>query len=207
MRPDPRAQPGYIEAMTRILAKVAAALADVNPKRLPVRLYVAGGAALHLRTGSRVTADIDATFSQRVLLGDDLEASYRDADGRARLLYLDRNYNDSLGLLHENAYRDSEPVELPGVDGRIIEVRTLTPLDLAVSKLARYSDQDREDIEILAREGLIDAKALRLRAEEALGGYVGNVKSVQMSIDLACKLVEARRPSGKSRTARRQKLP
>ena len=203
MRPDSRAQPGYVEALTKIIAKIVASLGDVNPKRLPIKLYVAGGAALHLRTGSRVTEDIDAVVSQRVLLGDDLEVSYRDADGRARLLYFDRNYNDTLGLMHENAYQDSDPVDLPGMDGKVIEVRALTPLDLAVSKLARYSDQDREDIEVLAREGLIDAEALRARAEEALGGYVGNVKSVQISIDLACKLIEAHRPVKKSRTPRR----
>ena len=62
MRPDPRAQPGYVEALTRIVAKIAASLGEVSPKLLPIRLYVAGGAALHLRTGSRVTADIDAVF-------------------------------------------------------------------------------------------------------------------------------------------------
>lgn len=203
MRPDPRALPAYIEALTRIIQKVVATLDGVNPERLPIKLYVAGGAALHLRTGSRVTEDVDAVFSQRVLLGDGLEVSYRDADGRARLLYLDRNYNDTLGLMHDRAYQDSDRVELPGLDYKVIEVRALSPLDLAVSKLARYSDQDREDIEFLAREGLIDAKTLRTRAEQALGAYVGNVKSVQMSIDLACKLVEAHRSVKRSRTVRR----
>lgn len=203
MRPDPRALPGYIEALTRIIQKIVAMLDGVNPKLLPIKLYVAGGAALHLRTGSRVTEDIDAVFSQRVLLGDGLEVSYRDADGRARLLYLDRNYNDTLGLMHDQAYQDSDRVELPGLNHKVIEVRALSALDLAVSKLARYSDQDREDIEFLAREGLIDAKALRTRAEQALGAYVGNVKSVQMSIDLACKLVETHRGVKRSRTVRR----
>ena len=204
MQPDPRAMPAYVEALTRIIRKIVATLGEVNPKLLPIKLYLAGGAALHLRTGSRVTEDIDGVFSRRVLLGDDLEVSYRDADGRARLLYFDRNYNDTLGLMHEDAYRDSEPLELPGLDSKVIEVRALTPIDLAVSKLARYSDQDREDIEVLAREGLIDAKALRARAEQALGGYVGNIRSAQISIDLACKLVESHRPAVKKpRTPRR----
>jgi hypothetical protein len=142
-----------------------------------------------------VTADVDAVFSRRVAIHDDLEVSYRDTDGRARLLYLDRNYNDTLGLLHQNAYQDSERVELPGIDNAILEVRVLSPLDLAVSKLSRFSDQDREDVELLAREALIDAGALRARAEDALGGYVGDVKSVQTSIDLACRLVEGVRRS------------
>lgn len=195
MRPDQRAQPGYLEAFTKVIAKIVATLENVDPDLLPIKLYVAGGAALHLRTGSRVTADIDAVFSQRVVIHDDLKASYRDTDGRARLLYFDRSYNDTFGLLHPDAYRDSEHVDLQGIDNAILEVRALSPLDLAVSKLSRFSDQDREDIEILARNGLIDAKTLRERAEEALEGYVGDIKPVRTTIEMACKLVEAIRKS------------
>ena len=191
MQPDAATQPEYVAALAGIIQKIASSLGEVNPNLLPIKLYVAGGAALHLRTGSRVTADIDAVFSQRVLINDDLQVSYRDADGRARVLYFDRNYNDTLGLMHENAYLDSERVDLPGMDSKILEVRVLSPVDLAVSKLARFSDQDREDIEVLARHRLIDAKSLRERAEQALGGHVGNVKPVRLSINLACKLVEA----------------
>ena len=193
MRPDRRANPAYVEAFARVVAKVASRLKDVDPKLLPIRLYVAGGAALYLRTGSRVSVDIDGVFSRRVVIDDDLEASYRDPDGRARVLYLDRNYNDTLGLLHEDAHKASERMDLPGNDGKVLEVRVLTPLDLAVSKLARFSDQDRADIELLAREKLVDARSLRKRAEEALGGYVGDVTSVRSSIELACALVEAAR--------------
>jgi hypothetical protein len=50
--------------------------------------------------------------------------------------YLDRNYNDTLGLLHEDAYSDSIRVSLAGINNKIIEVRVLSPLDLAVSKLS-----------------------------------------------------------------------
>ena len=191
MRPDKRANPAYLEAFARVVAKIAARLKDVDKKQLPIKLYVAGGAALYLRTGSRVSVDIDGVLSRRVVIDDHLEASYKDSDGRARVLYLDRNYNDTLGLMHEDAHADAERVDLPGNDGSIVEVRVLTPLDLAVSKLARFSGQDREDIEVLAREKLIDAKSLRKRAEEALGGYVGDLKSIRTSIELACNVVEA----------------
>ena len=71
------------------------------------------------------------------------------------------------------------------------QVRVLAPLDLAVSKLSRFSDLDREDIETLAREKKIDAKSLRKRAEEALGGYVGDTATLKTTIDLACRLVDA----------------
>ena len=193
MRPDKRANPAYLEAFARVVAKIATRLKDVDKKQLPIKLTIAGGAALYLRTGSRVSIGIDGVFSRRVVIDDDLEASYRDKDGRARVLYLDRNYNDTLGLLHENAHEDAERVDLPGNDGSVVEVRVLTPLDLAVSKLARFSDQDREDIEVLAREKLVDAKSLRKRAEEALSGYVGDLKSIRTSLELACNVVEAAR--------------
>jgi len=160
-------------------------------------MYVAGGAALHFHTRARVTEDVDATFSKRVLFNENIEVSYRDPDGRARLLYLDRNYNDTLGLLHEDAYLDSQPVKVPGIDRKLIDVRVLSPVDLAVSKVSRFADQDRDDIVLLAKAGLIDSASLRKRAEEALIGYVGNIAPVRASIDIACRLIDSVRASKK----------
>jgi hypothetical protein len=191
VKPNRGVRGEYLEAFSQIVGRVAATLAKSPAESLPVRMYVAGGAALYLVTGVRVSEDIDATFSRRLVLGEDIEVSYRDPDGGARLLYLDRNYNDTLGLLHQDAYADSLPVRIPGIDAARIQVRILSPLDLALTKIARFSEQDRADIELLAREGLIDAKALRRRAEEALQGYVGALDSVRTSIALACRLVEA----------------
>jgi hypothetical protein len=54
---------------------------------LPVQMFIAGGAALHLYVGARVSKDIDAAFSHRIALPPDLKVSYRDADGAARMLY------------------------------------------------------------------------------------------------------------------------
>lgn len=189
MPPSPRAQPEYVAAFTEIAARIAATLEGAPKRGLPVRMYVAGGAALHFYTGERVSRDIDASFSHRLALPDDLEAAFRDSDGAARLLYFDRQYNDTLGLLHEDAHEDSKPLKLEGIDSRFLDVRLLTPLDLAVSKIGRFSQQDRDDIAALARNGLISATKLRRRAEEALRGYVGNTARVQGSIELACRIV------------------
>jgi hypothetical protein len=92
--------------------------------------------------------------------------------------------------MHEDAYEDSRPLALPGVDPRRLEVRLLSPLDLAVSKLGRFSSQDRDDIASLAKRGYLRASELRRRAEEALSGYVGDVARVRGSIELACRIVE-----------------
>ena len=114
----------------------------------------------------------------------------KDTNGRRRTLYFDRQYNDTLGLMSESAHANSIPVEVPGVDARRLQVRLLSPLDLAVSKLARFGESDQADIKELARAGLINAKDLRELAESALVGYVGRVSDVQISIDLACRMVD-----------------
>lgn len=184
----------YGKAFQEILSRVQQALTGARMREGPVRMYIAGGAAMHLLTGERVSEDIDAAFSRKMIFEEDVSVSYRDADGRARPLYLDRNYNDSLGLMHEDAYADSRKLDVPGIDRKLVEVRVLSPLDLAVTKLSRFNDQDRSDIETLARKGLIDSRSLRKRAEEALGGYVGRLESVRTSIDVACRLVDAVAP-------------
>lgn len=152
-------------------------------------MYVAGGAALHLYTGQRLSDDIDASFSHRIALPDDLEVAYADADGAAQLLYFDRQYNDTLGLLHEDAQEDSQPFAVRGVDRNVLDVRLLSPVDLAVSKLGRFSSQDRDDILALARLKLVDSTALRKRAQEALVAYVGDTTRVQGSIEVACRVL------------------
>lgn len=152
-------------------------------------MYVAGGAALHFYVGERVSRDVDAAFSRRIALPEDLEVSYRDADGAARMLHFDRQYNDTLALLHEDAYEDAAALELSGVDSAVLQVCVLSPLDLAVTKIARFSDQDRDDIATLARHKLIDSATLRERAAQALAGYVGDTARVKGSIDIAGRIV------------------
>jgi hypothetical protein len=186
-----RADPDYLKAFSTIMSRIEHAL-GAKRAAMPVTACVAGGAALHFYTGVRVSKDIDAKLTARVLLDpSDLQIAYRDADGHARLLYFDTQYNDSFALLHQNAYDDAVPIALEGVDARRLAVKLLTPLDLAVSKLSRLSEQDRLDIRALARERLIDATHLRRRAEEALPDYVGNLDRVKTSIDIACRLVAA----------------
>jgi len=152
-------------------------------------MYVAGGAAVHFYTGERISKDIDAVFSRRIVLPEDLEVFYRDADGASRMLYFDRQYNDTFGLLHEDAQDDSVPLSIEGIDPGILEVRLLSALDLATSKLGRFSIQDRDDIASLARRKLISSAKLRQRAEEALVGYVGDTTRLQGSIELAVRIV------------------
>ena len=185
--PPLKADRGYLEAFAEVMRR----LADATKSGKPVVVCVAGGAALHLYTGSRVSKDIDAKVMARFIPPDNLEVSYEDRDGRARLLYFDTQYNDTYSLLHEHAYDDAVAIELPGVDPDRLDVRLLTPVDLAVSKLSRFEAHDQEDLRALAREGLITGPEVRARAEEALPSYVGDVARVRTSIAIAEKLIDA----------------
>lgn len=196
-RVEIKAEPAYWQAFAELMSRIEAALG--NYKGPPVPVYVAGGAASHLYTGSRLSADIDATLGRRLLLPDDLQVMYRSGDGKHRTLYFDRQYNDTLGLMHDRAHADSVSIDVPGVKRTRLDVRLLSPVDLAVSKLARFAAPDQEDIKALARGGLLSSKELRTRAEEALAGYIGRVNDVRISMDKARRMVEetARSRQGK----------
>ncbi len=186
LRPDP----AWLKAFATIMSRIDAALGPAKPKN-PVVTCVAGGAAMHFYTGDRYSRDIDAKILARVMIDpQELQVAYQGRDGRARLLYFDTQYNDSFALLHHAAYDDARPVDIEGVDKRRLEIRLLTPVDLAVSKLARFSEQDQDDIRTLARHGLITAAALRRRAETALPDYVGNLDRIKNSITIACGMVD-----------------
>lgn len=189
-----RADPAYVEAFRTLATKLARS-ANATAKA-PITMYLAGGAAMHFYTGARMTDDIDAVFDRKILVPADSTVIYRDAQGKARSVYFDVNYNESYALLHEDAHDDALRLLLVGADG--VQVFVLQPVDLAVSKLARFSEIDRGDILQLAKDGLITASELRQRAEDALPGYVGNLVPLKTSIMLACRDIE--RSAGDTKT-------
>jgi hypothetical protein len=174
-----RADPAYLEAFKALVKK----LVGSAKAKEPIAMYLAGGAAMHFYTGERISDDVDAVFDRKLLLPRDAAAIYRDSAGKARAVFFDPNYNETFGLMHENAHRDALRLPLEVEGARIF---VLQPLDLAVSKLARFAQVDRADIAALGRAGLVTAAELRERAEAALPGYVGDAKSVRASIDIAC---------------------
>lgn len=181
-----RADPAFLEAFASLIRRLLQS-ARVSARE-PLTMYLAGGAAMHFYTGARMTDDVDAAFDRKLLIPPDLAVIYRDSDGKARSIYFDANYNEAYALLHENAHRDAMRLSLKGLEGARIFV--LQPVDLAVSKLARFAEIDRKDMLRLAADGLLTADELRKRAEEALPDYVGNPDPIRTSLDLACRDIE-----------------
>lgn len=148
-----------------------------------VTMYIAGGVAVGFYCDTRATDDLDAFYDARVGLGGvDLLVHYQDREGENRVCYLDVNYNPTIGLLHEDF--DHDAIEWDGVQVRNnkVRVKVLSPLDLAVSKVDRYSEQDVADILELAKRKLFSAAEFERRATDAMNVCPCNRERTQNSI-------------------------
>lgn len=165
--------------LQKLLEKLESALGLTRP----MNMYIAGGMAAHLYTGVRSTTDVDAEFGGKVFVPDDLTFELPNGE----ILYLDKNYNSTFALMHEDYLEDAVLVPLKLCH---LVVHILSPVDLAVSKIARYADQDKADISSLAAAGLISSSEVASRAEDALVGFVGTVSTLKLNIDNAVKLID-----------------
>lgn len=167
-------------SLTVTLRRMLERLDRAIPDGTTVRVIIAGGIAVHLYTGERATIDVDAEFSHRVHLPPDTETLALEPP-----LFWDRAYNPAFGLLHEDYIDDSIPI---GMNFEHLDVRVLSPLDLAVSKIARFGDADRRDIVALARAGLVTAEDLKRRAREAARDCLGWTATLDANIRDAIEL-------------------
>jgi hypothetical protein len=83
---------------------------------------------------------------------------------------------------------DALPIDL-GLEH--LKVFVLSPVDLAVRKIERFTDPDREDIQTLVRLGLTTADAIEKRATQALGGFVGGQAMLLANLKDAVLLARA----------------
>ena len=147
--------------------------------RSPVNVYLAVGMAVHLYTSDRVTTDVDAEFGARVFIPNDLIVDVTLEDGTREAVHFDTNYNSTFALMHEDYTDDAIPLDM-GIEH--IRLHVLSPLDLAVSKIARFADNDKDDIAALVRLGLTSADEIEQRATSALAGYIGGQAMLKLNL-------------------------
>jgi len=191
----------FERAVLEVFQKLAASIQDEVPPG-HVRAYISGGAAMHWLTHTRVSDDVDAIMSHNVLLPAGLIAAYCDSDGQERRVEYDTNYNPTLSLLHPDYQQRARPVALSQDTGSALDVFVLAPVDLAITKLARFAARDQQDIQVLIDRGLLcDAEQFRALAQEALGFYVGQKAIIKENINdvfdwIAHKHHNANKPTG-----------
>jgi hypothetical protein len=177
-----KGDPPLRQAVGEIIHRISSTLPDLKE---PVKMYLAGGMAVNFYTGYRPTVDIDASFSHRLLLpkAENLVVSYEGADGKPKMVYFDMNYNTSFALMHPDFEKDAYRVEGDEFKDSKIELHIITPVDLALSKIARLEENDKEDIAALARHNLIDPTLLEDRAAIAMDYYIGDQSMLRLNLE------------------------
>lgn len=81
---------------------------------------------------------------------------------------------------------------------RHVRLHILSPLDLAVSKIARWNDVDQHDVTSLVRLGLVSADALERRATSALTRFVAGHAMLALHIRQATALARQNEADARS---------
>lgn len=153
---------------------------NAPPKALTVVIF--GGCAVHLYTSHRVSSDVDAEFfapqrpsslDLQAMLAAVPQPFLDERSGRLLELSYDLNFTSGLGPLHEDYLERGVPLEAFGPMSPL-RVLIASPVDLAISKLARGTEQDISDIFALLRTGFILASEFERLALQAIDCYVGN---------------------------------
>lgn len=150
-----------------------------NHKNLPhgaVKAFIFGGCAFHIHTNARGSNDIDAEIQaiqqlkkhDIVVFLENNDVEYLDDNNLETNLEFDRSFNTSLASVDP----DYPERAIPLVANRIVEVYLVSGLDLAISKLARLSDRDIEDIKELYLNGKFSLEAFKKSANNAEMYYV-----------------------------------
>ncbi|WP_219267390.1 DUF6036 family nucleotidyltransferase [Pseudomonas sp. Xaverov 259] len=173
------------QALISMFKSIEVELMVEGAKPGAVKVIVLGGCAVHLYTHHRVSTDVDAeiycantrdTLRLRTLLAEFPEAFFDEQSGRVMELNYDLQYNTAFGPLHEDYWERSIPLaEFPHESA--LHLHIAAPIDIAISKLGRATDQDVSDIMALLRAGFILTTEFRRLALQAIDMYVGNKES------------------------------
>lgn len=153
-----------------------------------LKIYVFGGCALHMLTNARGSADVDAELiATEHLLIAEVKVVYQapedfEADGEELSVVFDQAFNNSLCPLHENF--DDRAIPLIGQEMSPLQVYIAHPIDLAISKLGRFTDRDHDDISTLIQAGKINLDDFDRIAREAIDYYACDKATVSSYLRL-----------------------
>lgn len=144
-----------------------------------ITLVAAGGTALTLLDAKPSTIDIDFTGPP-----DSLEA-FHDAESREAHGYEIDTWPD--GTVFSLTLPDDYLARSQAVDAGLerIELRTLHPVDLIVTKIARCDERDREDIRTTRERFDVTVEEVEQRVSEV--AYVGSWENYEANLETAIR--------------------
>ncbi|MDF0749896.1 hypothetical protein NLU14_06600 [Marinobacter sp. 71-i] len=167
------------KAIFEMFDNLADFLEDRGAKPGSCKAYIFGGCALHLHTNARGSSDLDIELEAMERISPDElvlaldEVFFDDPETGPSSIVFDPNFTPTLAPLHEDYQEDAIWLNRNEEDSPIW-VYLVQKVDLAVSKLGRYGDQDIDDIHTLFDHGL-SIDDFKYRAEEARKYFPGNM--------------------------------
>jgi len=153
----------------------------------PVDLYCLGGFVMAEVYGmARATADIDflevlpANQASRIIAVAGPGSTLAEKLG----VYLNQT---AVQTVPED-YRSRAVEMFPGAYGRL-RLWALDPYDLALSKLERNVQKDRDDVKYLATHAGLDSGLLRQRYQTELRPYLGTAEREDLTLDLWVEMI------------------
>ena len=158
-----------------------------------VRVYLFGGCAVHLHTGTRTSNDVDAEIQTikmlkplNVLQTAIKSVDFDDENGFPHSLDWDSGFNLSFASV-DPAYEE-RAILIHTTESRLISVYLSLAVDLAVSKLGRLESVDRSDIQNLYQQGLFTKQEFIEIARQAKEYYAVAVSKLEFNTSLAVEL-------------------
>ncbi len=177
----------FKEAIIEMMAEIAKQIPDSH-KQTPVKAYLTGGGAVHYYCNSRVSDDVDLIMQYTVKIPEDLFVVWQNDEGTLEQVHYDYTYNSTFGLLHED-YED-RAVHMITIDEKF-EINLLSPVDLIISKLTRFAQNDEEDIVNIIKTGKVDKDELFELATDAINVGVGFQKNfVEINLQHVMEMFE-----------------
>jgi hypothetical protein len=156
-----------------------------------VRLDCMGGFVVTLVYGfSRPTADVDV-----------LEIAPREAAKRMLAVGIQggplhkkyKIYLDPVGVAHVPENYEDRLTEIFAGTFKHLRLCALDPYDLALSKLERNIQRDRDDVKHLAKTGPLEMGVLRERYQKELRWQLGNPEREDLTLRLWIEMIEEER--------------
>jgi hypothetical protein len=152
-----------------------------------VELYVFGGAAAVVAyAAKRATVDLDVYLENKEIEGKLLEWGGHGSQLEKKYgVYLE-SANTSLMLIEDPEWRERS-VEIMHGKFKSMRLMAVSKEDLILSKLSRYNDRDRADIQHLIETCKADAEKLVSYYKSARQYYVGYLGTLDATFNIVLK--------------------
>lgn len=164
-----------------------------NYQNLPhhaVKVYLFGGCAMHLHTGTRTSNDVDAQLQSISILQPihTIEKAIQSVDfddesGLPRSLDWDGGFNLSIAPIDPDY--EERAILIHTTKSNLVDLYLVSAVDIAVSKLGRLESVDRTDIKTLYQQGLFTEEEFIQATTEATKYCAVAPDKLEFNVELA----------------------